>query len=259
MESFYKYCPIGFHKDLENEYALINLFSNQASFSRRHNFNDLFDSKVHIRRPSRTRVRRTYQKLSGESKRTFKRLYMGENSRCNFDIIVKSIEDTLDGYLFYCLTENPLNNLMWSHYANSHNGFCIEWDANSMTPDKVSYQEKLPTLDLLELIESTIGLRTKDEIEAQAWVALKIKLKEWEYESEYRINLSKLADNLIVKDLGHLALVKFQPEWIKSIIFGFRMPQKTRDYIRKNMAGLTTFQEVVISKNGGELELKRIP
>lgn len=256
MESFYKYCPIYSHENLEQEYSLINLFENQASFSRRKNFNDLFDSKVHIIRPPRERVRRTYQKLSGESKRTFKKLYMGENAQHNIDTLVDTIEKTLDNYLFYCVTNDPLNNLMWSHYSNSHNGFCIEWDANSMPADKVSYKEKLPTLDLLEFIESTIGLRTQDEIASQAWVALKVKLKEWKYESEYRINLSNRASNLIVRDLGNLALVKFQPEWIKSIIFGYRMPHQTRDYIRRNMPSNTVFQEVVISNNGSELELK---
>lgn len=257
MESYYKYCPIYSHDDLEKEYSLVNLFENQASFSRRKNFNDLFDSEVKILRPSRERIRRTYQKLSGESKRTFKHLYMGENTNRNFDFLVKSIEDVLDGYLFYCVTENPTNNLMWSHYANSHNGFCIEWDGSAMSPEKVTYQDKLPTLDLLELIESTIGLRAKEEIASQAWLSLKIKLNEWEYESEYRIHLSNRAQSWIVRDLGKLALVRFQPEWIKSIIFGYRMPEKTRDYIRRNMPESKTYQEVVISENGNGLALKK--
>ncbi|ENY2597071.1 MULTISPECIES: DUF2971 domain-containing protein [Vibrio] len=258
MESFYKYCPISSHDNLEEQHSLINLFENQASFSRRKNFNDLFDSKVKIIRPSRDRVRRTYQKLSGESKRTFKNLYMGENANHNFDILIKTIEEILDSYLFYCVTDNPINNLMWSHYASSHNGFCIEWNGDEMSPEKVRYQDQLPTLELLELLESTIGLRTKDEIASQAWVSLKIKLQEWEYESEYRINLSNRAQNLIVKDLGKLALVKFQPEWIKSIIFGYRMPEKTRDYIRRNMPVNTTYQEAVISRNGNGLALKKM-
>lgn len=258
MESFYKYCPISSQENLEEEYSLINLFENQASFSRRKNFNDLFDSEVKIIRPSRERVRRTYQKLSGESKRTFKHRYMGANANHNIELLVKNIEGVLDGYLFYCVTDNPTNNLMWSHYANSHNGFCIEWDGSSMSPEKVTYQDKLPTLDLLEFIEATIGLRTKDEIASQAWVSLKIKLEEWKYESEYRINLSNRAQNLVVKDLGKLALVRFKPKWIKSIIFGYRMPEATRDYIRRNMPENTVYQEVVISENKNGLALRKM-
>lgn len=258
MNSFYKYCPIYSHENLKEEYSLINLFKNQVSFSRRKNFNDLFDSKVHISIPSRERVRRTYQKLSGHSKRTFKQLYMGKNANDNFDELVSGIEKILDNYLFYCVTDDPINNLMWSHYSNSHNGFCIEWDSSSMSPEKVSYQDSLPTLDLLELIESNFGLRTKEEITSQAWIALRIKLKEWKYESEYRINLNNKDHNLIVKDLGRLALVKYQPEWIKSIIFGYRMPKETREYIRKNMPCDILFQEVLISKNGNALELQKM-
>lgn len=183
----------------------------------------------------------------------------GGNANHNIELLVKCVEDVLDGYLFYCVTDNPINNLMWSHYANSHNGFCIEWYGNSMSPEKVTYQDKLPTLDLLELIESTIGLRTKEELVAsQAWLSLTIKLKEWEYESEYRINLSKRAQSLVVKDLGKFALVRFQPEWIKSIIFGYRMPEETRDYIRRNMPKNTVYQEVVISENKNALALRKI-
>ncbi|MBB1319172.1 DUF2971 domain-containing protein [Shewanella sp. SR43-4] len=258
MTSFFKYCPIHSHESLDKEYSLINLFSNQATFSRRENFNDLFDSKVLIKLPTRDRVRRTYQKLSGESKRTFKQLYMGADAKANFDLLVGKIEGVLDSYLFYCVTDNPINNLMWSHYANSHNGFCIEWETDSMTLDKVIYQHQLPTLDLLELLESTIGLRTQEEIISQPWAALKVKLMEWEYEQEYRINLSHKAQSLVVKDLGKFALVKFQPEWIKSIIFGYRMPVETRDYLRSKMLEGTTFQEVVISPDNSGLQLKRL-
>jgi hypothetical protein len=250
MTSFFKYCPIYSHDNLEEEYSLINLLSHQATFSKRKNFNDLFDSKVLIKLPNRERVRRAYQKLSGESKRTFKRLYMGEGAKANFDILVREIESILDDYLFYCVTYTPINNLMWSHYGNSHNGFCIEWGAGFMKPEKVIYQDKLPTLDLLELLESIIGLRT------QAWIALKIKLREWEYEQEYRINLSHKAQSLVVKENDKFALVKFQPEWIKSIIFGYRMPAKTREYIRSKMHEGTVFQEIVISPDNSALRLK---
>ena len=208
LNSYFKYCPISSHDKLDEEYSLINLFSNQVSFSRRANFNDLFDSKVHFEIPSRDRVRRTYSKLSGDSKRRFKELYMGSNSNENFAVLQTKMNEILDDYLFYCLTDNPINNLMWSHYANSHHGFCIEWDAEHLKPGKVQYQNRLPSLDILELIESTIGLRSKDKLGIQAWHALKVKLSEWEYEQEYRFNLSKSAHNLIVKDLGKFALVK---------------------------------------------------
>ena len=208
LNSYFKYCPISSHDKLDEEYSLINLFSNQVSFSRRANFNDLFDSKVHFEIPSRDRVRRTYSKLSGDSKRRFKELYMGSNSNENFAVLQTKMNEILDDYLFYCLTDNPINNLMWSHYANSHHGFCIEWDAEHLKPGKVQYQNRLPSLDILELIESTIGLRSKDKLGIQAWHARKVKLSEWEYEQEYRFNLSKSAHNLIVKDLGKFALVK---------------------------------------------------
>ncbi|MGF1878209.1 DUF2971 domain-containing protein [Photobacterium frigidiphilum] len=256
MNSYFKYCPIYSHDALEKEYSLINLFSNQVSFSRRDNFNDLFDSKVNFEIPSRERVRRTYQKLSGHSKRTFKQLYMGSDATKNFVFLYDEMNKILDDYLFYCLTDNPTNNLMWSHYANSHNGFCIEWDANQLKPEKVQYQEKLPSLDILELIESTIGLRSEEELGIQAWHALKVKLSEWEYEQEYRFNLGKNAKHLIAKDFGNFALVESQPEWIKSIVFGYRMPEETRNYIRSKLDNNMIFKEIVIAPNKNHLRLQ---
>lgn len=217
LSSYFKYCPIWSHEALEKEYSLINLFSNQVSFSRRNNFNDLFDSRVNFELPPRERVRRVYQKLSGQSKRTFKKLYMGAGAAKNFDFLHNEMNKVLDGYLFYCLTDNPTNNLMWSHYANSHNGFCIEWDGEQLKPEKVTYEEKLPSLDVLDFIESTLGFRSREKLGIQAWKALKVKLIEWEYEQEYRFNLGKNFKHQISEEFDKFALVKFQPEWIKSI------------------------------------------
>lgn len=256
LSSYYKYCPVYSHDELDKEYSLINLFENQVTFSRRTNFNDLFDSKVLFRRPTRERVRLTYQKLSGQNKRTFKTLYMGPEAVKNFEFLHAEMNKILDGYLFYCLTDNPKNNLMWSHYANSHNGFCIEWDGEHVKPEKVDYRDSLPTLDILELIESTIGLRSKDELAIQAWKALKVKLREWEYEQEYRFSLGKNSQGQIIKDFGEFALVKSQPEWVKSIIFGYRMPSNTREYIQEKLGANVNYKEVVIAQNEFSLSIQ---
>lgn len=256
MVSYFKYCPVFRHDALCDEYSLINLFSNQVVYSRRNNFNDLFDSKVDFKIPSRERIRRTYHKLTGLSKRKFKQNYMGDAGGDNIYDLIFEVNKILDGYLFYCLTDNPTNNLMWSHYASSHKGFCIEWDATYVKPEKVTYQNELPTLDILELIESTIGLRSKEDFGVKAWNSLKIKLREWKYEQEYRLNLSKNSHHLIKKDYDDFALVNYQSDWVKSIIFGFRMPQKTRDYIRSKLRGDMVYKEAIISPNKNGLIIK---
>lgn len=259
MSNFYKYCPIYNHDALENEYSIINLLGNQVTFSRRTNFNDLFDSKVVFTQPTREQVRRTYQKLTGQQKRTFKKLYMGKDAADHFRFLHTEMNKVLDGYLFYCLTDNPTNNLMWSHYANSHNGFCIEWDGDQLKPEKVDYKESLPTLEILELIESTLDLRSQKSVGIKAWNALKVKLNEWRYEQEYRFNLAKDAQHLIIEDYGKFALVKSRPEWVKSVIFGYRMPDKSRQYIRDKLGNNVTYKEVRIAPDKCSLSIRPLP
>ncbi|MEJ8680037.1 DUF2971 domain-containing protein [Plesiomonas shigelloides] len=258
MSSYYKYCPVYSHEKLQQEYSLINLFSNQVSFSRRGNFNDLFDSKVDFLLPSKDKLKLTYHKLTGQSKREFKQRFLGQDSSQNLNKLHGDLNSLLDSYLFYCLTDNATNNLMWSHYANSHNGFCIEWNGDEVKPEKVEYKKKLPTINIIDLLEANLKLRSSEELEKSLWLALKVKLDEWEYESEYRFNLSNTSKHLIVKDHGKFALVQSQPEWIKSIIFGYRMPNTTRDYIVRNMPKNTHYKEVIIAPDNCSLRIRDV-
>lgn len=91
-----------------------------------------------------------------------------------------------------CLCTNFKNKLMWSHYADSHKGFCIEYDysmidvdANTTLPLPVIYSNERPLLSWKaafdntpaniedSVVQFTKGLLTKDDI--------------WSYENEWRI------------------------------------------------------------------------
>jgi hypothetical protein len=84
-----------------------------------------------------------------------------------------------------CLSETPDNDLMWSHYADSHRGFVIEFDSTHSFFDqrktdsddlrqlqKVIYSENRPTITVMNLAASAIFL-TKDV--------------KWSYEQEWRM------------------------------------------------------------------------
>ena len=154
-----------------------------------------------------------------------------------------------------CFTNEPLNYLMWSHYANSHNGFCIEWDGNHIKPQEIHYQKSIPEFDLLKLIKTNFGLLNEASLLEDAWSKLNIKLDEWKYEQEYRFQLSHAMKKLIVEDLGNIALVQAQPEWVKSIIFGYRMPQSTRSYIMERLPSSMEYKEIIISDNQSQLRV----
>ena len=75
---------------------------------------------------------------------------------------------------------------MWSHYANSHKGFFIEWDSTKILAEQVKYQSNIPNFNLIGLIKTHVGLGDNTKVGNDIWQALRTKLDEWEYESEYR-------------------------------------------------------------------------
>lgn len=106
-------------------------------------------------------------------------------------------EDVLARNEVFSLTDSPLNKLMWSHYASSHRGICLEYtviDNKQIYP--VNYIHS--RIDITEEVESWI--KEKDIILNNNYISqeqnlLVAKLKRiclskdsvWEYEKEYRI------------------------------------------------------------------------
>lgn len=138
---------------------------------------------------------------------------------------------------------------MWSHYANSHAGFCIEWDATKIKAEKVKYQSDIADFELIELIEMHCGLASKDDVGIKIWQSLLIKLDEWKYESEYRFQMSNAMEHLITKRGDKFALVKYEPEWIKSIIWGCRTSNKTKSYIKEHLPYSVKFKQAYPAKS----------
>ncbi|EPV1127185.1 DUF2971 domain-containing protein [Vibrio harveyi] len=241
--SFYKYCPIYDENNLDDEYSLINLFNSQVTFSRRKNFNDLFDSKVNFIKPTNKELKFLIPHIKGKDKVRFKSTLLGNDNEF-INSFVDSIEKRFDDYLFYCVTDNPESNLMWSHYANSHRGFCIEWDSNALKADKVTYQSEIPSFPIINIIKSHFSISNNHSDSEKIWRALRTKLNEWEYENEYRVQLDAQRFQGQIDDRGAFALVNFNPEWVKSIIFGCRMNQSSRDFIIENVPFETKFKKV---------------
>lgn len=79
----------------------------------------------------------------------------------------------------YCLSENPKNILMWSHYADEHRGCVLGIDItklpdDSFYPFEVSYEKDYPTIEYL-----------KNREFLKKWALT--KAKDWKYEEERRI------------------------------------------------------------------------
>lgn len=92
-----------------------------------------------------------------------------------------------------CLTTDYTNKLMWSHYADSHKGICVEYDfsdsaVNKSQPLPVYYSHERPQFDWKLAGELTQEAKSKGT--ACLMQALLTKDEDWSYEKEWRMVIS---------------------------------------------------------------------
>lgn len=140
------------------------------------------------------------------------------------------------------LSEISDNILMWSHYADSHKGFCIEFertDSNELgnwdhcLP--VLYDEYLPTFAPAELLDKKVVSNI-----------LTTKSRLWSYEKEWRI-LAKKGNQ-----------THPLPGNITGIVFGYRMPVDERREIAEILGDTVTYSQTVKSDTRFAVDIETI-
>jgi len=81
-------------------------------------------------------------------------------------------------YRVYCLSPNPLNQLMWAHYADSHRGICIEFSLKNEVMCQAIACEYMSSYPFIPIYSS-------NERDNQRMILSKSKV--WAYENEYRL------------------------------------------------------------------------
>lgn len=140
------------------------------------------------------------------------------------------------------LSEINDNILMWSHYSESHTGFCIEFertDSNELGKwdycMPVLYDDNLPTLKPIELGDKKVVskiLTTKSEL--------------WSYEREWRILVGKGNQTYPL------------PGNITGIVFGYRMPVGKRREIAGILRDTVTYMHTVKSATKFAVDIKPV-
>lgn len=134
-----------------------------------------------------------------------------------------------------CFSERSDIPLMWSHYANKHTGFVIEYDfANLSVEDaqklgflfKVKYSHRRPNLDY-QLLEEVDLLNKqfnyKDTLLGSIISTIYTKSSIWRYEKEWRnLLLVKYTDDR-----------KIPLKYISRIILGVKFPDKSVKHFKK--------------------------
>lgn len=117
--------------------------------------------------------------------------------------------------LIYCLSACNDGILMYSYYADSHSGICLEFDKSEefFQSISVNYETEFPRVDILH------GKRNYREL-AEKGVLTKAEC--WSHEEEYRI----------VKSGSSSRYLEFNPVCLTGIIFGCRASSCSVDAIK---------------------------
>ena len=116
-----------------------------------------------------------------------------------------------------CFSKSKTNELMWSHYANNHEGMVLEYDISFdlnlfQYAIPVIYHDRLPEINFMAQKDKSIVS------------VLKNKSDRWCYEQEVRI----INDN----PAGAPNRVPINPESLRSVIFGYRTSKEDRERIK---------------------------
>ncbi|MGC1648146.1 MAG: DUF2971 domain-containing protein [Candidatus Sulfotelmatobacter sp.] len=116
---------------------------------------------------------------------------------------------------------------MWSHYADQHRGFCIEYDTDSLPPENLFVRMLYPVIYSEKLFDGTTyylaAMRNRATFNILFPVlAALYKSPEWSYEKEWRLVIPA-------------NLVREESPWRvptpKHIYLGSRMPDREKGQI----------------------------
>jgi len=192
-----------------------------------------------------------------------------ESTLCNFQkkasegfkdcedsqFLIESIFDYITNSFIYSLSEISHNSLMWSHYADSHKGFCIRFKKDIFlnqefirTKKPVDYSKKLPSLGKVLLSSVEQNQKPTDvDIYSLADEAICHKSSDWAYEEEFRITHRKLSE----RSVG-LQPETYPEDSVDMIIFGLKTSQSDIDLVKTMLKGRDIkYKRVEIGKGGG--------
>jgi hypothetical protein len=149
------------------------------------------------------------------------------NEERAYEILKRTLQTTLSKAGVLCLSATSLEILMWSHYADNHKGFCIEYDFSEdsglrKSARPVQYQNEMPDLS----VTGTDEEHRTEYIQKCVFT----KAKQWKYEQEWRVLHPE--GNRAVNASGE----------ITSIIFGARMSITDKQMLALATKHLTNIQ-----------------
>jgi len=186
----HKYIPeklFRYRKFDQNEYGKMDLYDGKTFLSKVSDFNDPFDSLVRINVKIAEKHPKIVELAYNNGGYLYKDNAMNE-FRVSFDEIATSIGRDMQQIIrVACFTERNDSILMWSHYADCHQGFCIEYDTKKLNP--VISNNLFPIIYKNERMDITNNLY--DNNPTTELRTILYKALDWKYEKEWRYSVVK--------------------------------------------------------------------
>lgn len=168
-----------------DDYWEKNIFDGQVYLSEAANLNDPFDCLVYINH--KVYIEHMFQSVC--------MIFPKMDRRILRETVRASIDDEIDNQLYgmkkkfriACFTENNIFPLMWAHYADSHKGFCMEYDLTKL-PDGYRYGI-LPVIYSDKRYDATNAVITRNT--NLLMNPYYFKSSHWKYEKEWRMVITE--------------------------------------------------------------------
>lgn len=242
----YKYCPWNTNNEEKRNYTKENLINSQLYFSKASLFNDPFElSPVFDTSGTNTEkmvstiqmFKIRYHNKSNTRLKKFAHHYLRENNlfkNNNDNNLITYFNDSMVNKIgIACFTTCYDNILMWSHYADKHNGICLKFDYPDSNPIvEVPSEHKYPKVFLYkvcyELNRPAFSIFKDWNNGGHKMLNFFItKAKMWEYEKEYRAFIIDLT-----------GLFSYNPNYLKAVYIGCNTPLNSIMEIKSILSSL---------------------
>lgn len=162
------------------------------------------------------------------------------------------INERVSKFGIQCFSKVFENYLMWAHYADSHKGFCIEYDYdpiklesenNNFSMYPVIYTSTLPRFSLTEILFSP------HEVSEKLYAT---KPDSWAYEKEHRLIYFGCINDGTGTRVGLPSGLR-----VKSVIAGLSAEEKTKENLKSAADSIGCDFEVV-NRGANEYSLDRV-
>lgn len=145
------------------------------------------------------------------------------------------------------LSEDPKNELMWSHYAEEHRGYVLGFDGtHTYFNQKASPSDEFRHLRKVNYTKERLKINLMNTNGVEMFLTKGMK---WQYELEWRIIRSFTdATEVLDRKPYPIYLFSFPARAISEIILGFRMSEEKKNTVRHKLIEDSNYSHIKLNQ-----------